>query len=77
MLKIDPELLSNASPSPYRTAFEKGYGALRFDGDIEQEFQAFYTEGHLLRVRFAAALIIALYAAFVVIDLTSLPAEVA
>ena len=77
MLKIDPELLSNASPSPYRRALEQGYGALRFDGDIEQEFQAFYTDGHLQRVRFAAALIIALYVAFVVIDLASLPTEVA
>ncbi|SHH67722.1 diguanylate cyclase [Massilia sp. CF038] len=77
MLNIDPELLSNASPSPYRTAFEKGYRALRFDEPIEQEFQAFYTEGHLMRVRLAAYLIIVLYAAFVIIDITTLPAEVA
>lgn len=77
MLNIDPELLKNASPSPYRTAFEKGYGALRFDEPLEQEFQAFYTEGHLLRVRLAAYLVIFLFAAFVVIDLATLPAEVA
>lgn len=76
MLNIDPELLNNASPSPYRTAFEKGYSGLRFDGEIEKEFQAFYTEGHLFRVRFAAYLVLVLFAAFVFIDLTSLPAEV-
>ncbi|HEY0062684.1 MAG TPA: GGDEF domain-containing protein [Telluria sp.] len=77
MLNIDPELLSNASPSPYRTAFEKGYRWLRFDEPLEQQFQAFYTEGHLMRVRLAAYLIIVLYAAFVIIDVTTLPAEVA
>ena len=76
MLNIDPELLANASPSPYRTAFEKGYRWLRFDGEIEQEFQAFYTEGHLVRVRFAAYLVIALFMAFVFIDLSTLPADV-
>jgi diguanylate cyclase (GGDEF)-like protein len=76
MLNIDPELLSNSSPSPYRTAFEKGYRRLRFDEPLESEFQAFYLEGHMLRVRLAAYLIIVLYAAFVVIDLTTLPAEV-
>jgi diguanylate cyclase (GGDEF)-like protein len=76
MLNIDPELLSNASPSPYRTAFEKGYRWLRFDEPLEQEFQAFYTEGHLIRVRLAAYMIIALFAAFIVIDVTTLPAEV-
>ncbi len=77
MLKIDPELLRNASPSPYRAAFEQGYRWLKFDGSIEREFQAFYTEGHLLRVRLAAYLIIVLYAAFVVIDITTLPPDVA
>lgn len=76
MLKIDPELLRNASPSPYRTAFEQGYRWLKFDGSLESEFQAFYTEGHLLRVRIAAYLIMVLYAAFVVIDITTLPPEV-
>ena len=76
MLNIDPELLRNASPSPYRTAFEQGYRWLKFDGALEREFQAFYTEGHILRVRLAAYLIIALYSAFVIIDLTTLPAEV-
>lgn len=76
MLNIDPELLRNAGPSPYRAAFEQGYRWLKFDGAIEREFQAFYTEGHLLRVRLAAYLIIVLYAAFVVIDITTLPPPV-
>jgi diguanylate cyclase (GGDEF)-like protein len=76
MVHIDPDLLSNASPSPYRSALEKGYRLLRFDGPLEAEFQAFYIEGHLLRVRLAAYLIIVLFMAFVVIDLTTLPAEV-
>lgn len=76
MLNIDPDLLNNASPSPYRTAFDKGYGRLRFEEPLESEFQAFYLEGHIMRVRLAAYLIIALYAAFVVIDLATLPAEV-
>ena len=77
MLNIDPELLSNASASPYRAAFEKGHRSLRFDGAIEGEFQAFYTEGHLQRVRLAAALVIALFVAFIGIDLATLPADVA
>ena len=76
MVNIDPELLSSAGPSPYRTAFEKGYGRLKFDCPLEAEFQAFYTEGHLLRVRFAAYLVIALFAAFVAIDTLTLPAAV-
>ena len=77
MLNIDPELLSNTSPSPYRSAFEQGYRWLRFDGDLEAEFQAFYTEGHLVRVRLAAYLVIVLFTAFIGIDLATLPAEVA
>ena len=76
MVNIDPELLSNSSPSPYRTALEKGYRWLRFDGALESEFQAFYTEGHLVRVRLAGYLVIALFLAFVVIDLTTLPPQV-
>jgi diguanylate cyclase (GGDEF)-like protein len=76
MVNIDPELLSNAGPSLYRSAFEKGYRWLKFDGVLEGEFQAFYTEGHLLRVRLAAYMVIVLFLAFVVIDLTTLPPEV-
>ena len=76
MLNIDPELLSNASPSPYRAALEKGYRWLKFDGALEAEFQAFYTEGHLVRVRLAAYLVIALFIAFVIVDLTTLPPAV-
>ncbi len=76
MVNIDPELLSNSSPSPYRTAFEKGYRWLKFDGALEGEFQAFYTEGHLVRVRLAAYLVIVLFFAFVAIDLTTLPPAV-
>jgi diguanylate cyclase (GGDEF)-like protein len=77
MINIDPELLSNAGPSPFRSAFEKGYRALRFDGPLEAEFQAFYTEGHLVRVRLAAYLVIVLFTAFIGIDLATLPAQVA
>lgn len=76
MLNIDPELLRNASPSPYRDAFDRGYRWLRFEEPLEREFQSFYTEGHILRVRLAAYLVIFLYAAFVLIDLVSLPAQV-
>jgi diguanylate cyclase (GGDEF)-like protein len=76
MINIDPELLSNTSPSPYRSAYEKGYGWLRFDGNLEGEFQAFYTEGHLTRVRVAAYLVIALFIAFIGIDLATLPEPV-
>lgn len=76
MLKIDPELLENASPSPYRSALEKGYNSLLFDGEIEKGFQAFYTEGHLLRVRLAACMVILLFIAFVGIDLAALPPAV-
>lgn len=77
MLHIDPELLNNANPSPYRSALQKGYNGLLFDGEIETEFQAFYTEGHLLRVRLAAYMIVVLFIAFVGIDLATLPSAVA
>ena len=76
MLKIDPELLNNASPSPYRTAFEKGYNTLLFEPMIEKQFQAFYTGGHLVRVRLAACLVIALFIGFIGIDLATLPPAV-
>jgi diguanylate cyclase (GGDEF)-like protein len=76
MLNIDSELLSLTSQSPYRTAFDRGYRWLRFEGDLEREFQAFYTEGHLVRVRLAAYLATFLFALFVVIDLMTLPQEV-
>jgi diguanylate cyclase (GGDEF)-like protein len=76
MLNIDPELLNNTSSSPYRSAFEQGYRWLRFDGPLEREFQAFYTEGHLVRVRLAAYLVIVLFSAFIGIDLATLPPEV-
>jgi diguanylate cyclase (GGDEF)-like protein len=77
MINIDPELLSNTSTSPYRTAFEKGFRWLRFDvEDLEREFQAFYTEGHLVRVRLAAYMVIVLFTAFIGIDLATLPGEV-
>lgn len=76
MLNIDSELLSLTSQSPYRTAFDRGYRWLRFEGNLEREFQAFYTEGHLVRVRLAAYLATFLFALFVVIDLMTLPQEV-
>ncbi len=76
MVNIDPDLLSTSGPSAYRTAFEKGYRWLRFEGSLEDEFQAFYTEGHLVRVRLAAYLVIVLFTAFIGIDLATLPAEV-
>jgi diguanylate cyclase (GGDEF)-like protein len=77
MLNIDPELLSNTSHSPYRAAFEHGYRRLRFDGALEEEFQHFYTAGHLERLRFAGYLAIVLFALFVVIDAATLSAHVA
>lgn len=76
MLNIDSELLSLTSQSPYRTAFDRGYRWLRFEGTLEREFQAFYTEGHLVRVRLAAYLATFLFALFAVIDLMTLPQEV-
>jgi diguanylate cyclase (GGDEF)-like protein len=76
MLIIDPELLSNTTQSPYRNAFERGFRWLRFDRDLEREFQVFYTESHVVRVRLAAYLGIALFGLFVFIDQATLPAEV-
>jgi diguanylate cyclase (GGDEF)-like protein len=77
MLSIDQDLLSNASHTPHRAALERGYRGLRFEGDLERDFARFYTEGNLDRIRFAAYLVIALYAVFVGIDLQTLPGEVA
>lgn len=74
MLTIIPELLSHSGASPYPNALERGYRWLRFEGPLEQEFKAFYTDGHLLRVRLAACLVIVLFAAFIAIDMATLPA---
>jgi diguanylate cyclase (GGDEF)-like protein len=76
MLKIDPELLNNASLSPYRSALEQGYRWLRFEPGLEQQFQAFYLQANLVRVRMAAWVCIALFLMFVLIDLGTLPAFV-
>lgn len=76
MLKIDPELLSNASMSPHRRALEQGYRWLRFEDGLERQFQAFFTQGHLVRVRVAAWVSIVLFIMFVLIDLATLPAYV-
>ncbi|UOD31881.1 GGDEF domain-containing protein [Massilia violaceinigra] len=76
MLKIDPELLNNASLSPHRRALEQGYRWLRFEDGLEQQFQAFYVQGHVARVRMAAYVCIVLFAMFVILDLATLPAYV-
>lgn len=76
MLRIAPELLSNTSKSPYRSAFEHGYRWLRFEPELERKFQVFYTEAHLVRVRLAGYLGIVLFGLFVIIDISTLPAHV-
>lgn len=76
MLKIDPELLNNASMSPQRRALEQGYGWLRFEEALEKEFQVFYIQANVARIRIAAWVCIALFFMFVLIDLTTLPAFV-
>ena len=76
MLQIDPELLSNTSQSPYRRAMERGYRWLLFEPALEQEFQRFYTDAHLVRVRWAGGLGVALFGLFVLIDIATLPAHV-
>ena len=60
MLRIDPELLTSASDSKYRAAFERGHRWLRFSPDVEREFQEVYTDAHLLRIRLAGYLAIVL-----------------
>jgi diguanylate cyclase (GGDEF)-like protein len=76
MQNIDPELLSNTSQSPYRRAIEQGYRRLRFAPALETEFQAFYTNAHLVRMRWAGYLGIVLFGLFVLIDIATLPAHV-
>ncbi|NHZ65279.1 diguanylate cyclase [Massilia sp. CCM 8694] len=76
MLKIDPELLNNASPSPHRRALEQGYRWLRFEDGLEQQFHDFYIQGHVARVRLAAYMCIVLFIMFVILDLATLPAFV-
>lgn len=76
MLKIDPELLNNASLSPQRRALEQGYRWLRFEDGLEQQFQVFYIQANVTRIRMAAWVCIALFFMFVLIDLTTLPAFV-
>ncbi|RSZ58146.1 diguanylate cyclase [Massilia atriviolacea] len=76
MLKIDPELLNNASLSPHRRALEQGYRWLRFDDELEQQFRAFYLQGHVARVRLVTYMCIVLFLLFVILDLATLPAYV-
>ena len=76
MLRLAPELLNNTSESPYRSALEQGHRWLRFEPSLERVFQDFHTEAHLLRTRLAGYLAIALFATFVLIDLSTLPARV-
>lgn len=76
MLPIDPGLLSHTSQSRYRRAIEQGYRGLRFKPALEQEFQRFYTDAHLVRVRLAGYLGIVLFGLFVLIDIATLPAQV-
>lgn len=76
MVHLDPDLLSNTSQSPYRRAFQQGYRWLRFEPALEREFQVFYTNAHLVRMRWAGYLGIVLFALFVVIDVATLPAHV-
>src|SRR5437868_4786508 len=76
MLHIDPELLSNTRQSQYRSAIERGYRGLRFDDALERQFEQFYTEAHLVRVRLAGYLGIFLFALFVLIDMSTLPRNV-
>lgn len=77
MLRLAPELLNNTSQSPYRAAFERGYRWLRFEPELERQFQDIYGEAHLLRMRLAGYLAIVLFAVFVLIDFSTLPAPVA
>ncbi len=76
MHNIDPDLLSNTRQSPFRSASEQGYRWLRFEPALERQFEIFYTEAHLVRVRLAGYLGIALFALFVLIDLSTLPPNV-
>ena len=76
MHNIDPDLLSNTRQSPFRNASEQGYRLLRFEPALERQFETFYTDAHLVRVRLAGYLGIALFALFVLIDLSTLPPNV-
>lgn len=71
----DPEMLS-AHASPYRQAFLHGYRSLRFRGALEHEFQQFLIRQNLTRIRLGAWLALAIFAAFIAIDLLTLPAAV-
>lgn len=77
MRRIAPELLSTASQSPYRRAFEHGYRWLLFEPSLESEYRDFHVESHLLRVRLAGYLAVLLFASFILIDFDTLPFDVA
>ncbi|CAA9312797.1 MAG: SENSORY BOX/GGDEF FAMILY PROTEIN [uncultured Lysobacter sp.] len=78
MLHLDnPDVLSATGPSRYRRAFERGYRGLRFERPLERDFRRFNDSMNLMRVRWATYLAFALFGAFVVIDLATLPADVA
>jgi diguanylate cyclase (GGDEF)-like protein len=76
MLHIDPALLGSTRQSPYRHALQVGYRWLRFEHPLEREFQRFHADAHVSRMRWAGSVGIALFLAFVLIDYTTVPAEV-
>lgn len=76
MQHLEPEQFINASDSRYQRAVKHGFRGLRFVAELEQEFQSFYTEAHLLRMRLAGYLGIGLYGLFALIDIATLPSYV-
>lgn len=76
MLTFDDTELLGTGPSRYRQAIADGYRGLRFAPALEAEFQQFHNRQNLTRVRLGASLALALFAAFVAIDLLTLPAAV-
>lgn len=76
MLALGPEVLRDAARSPYLQAVHEGYGRLRFSGRLEAEFERYFNEAHLARMRWAGYLAVAIYSLFVLMDVLTLTADI-
>ncbi|GAB1596741.1 GGDEF domain-containing protein [Lysobacter claricitrinus] len=71
-----PPAPAATAASPYQHALDRGFPKLRFEPLLEREFQRFHSRVNLPRVRWSAWLAFALYGAFVVLDVLTLPRDV-
>ncbi|GGZ66149.1 GGDEF domain-containing protein [Lysobacter xinjiangensis] len=68
--------LPPTSASVYQRTLERGFPVLRFEPVLEVEYQRFHSRAQLQRVRWAGWLGFVIFAAFIGLDVATLPADV-